>query len=138
MASYDVNLVKKLPAEILERIFRFLPPSKLKVVVQVLWEYVGTSLLSFSWGNNTWVICFGFRDFSQKTTTMAKLRPFGAESGLFWDQFWTFLGHNSRCFHENAKNAIWDPIGTPFFWLLCTAGGFLNVPMYHLKGEMER
>ena len=37
MASNDgVSMFKKLPAEILERIFRLLPPPKLKVVMQVL------------------------------------------------------------------------------------------------------
>ena len=37
MASNDgVSMIKKLPAEILERIFRLLPPPKLKVVMQVL------------------------------------------------------------------------------------------------------
>lgn len=51
MASYDVNLVKKLPAEILERIFRFLPPSKLKVVVQVCrrWREVGEVPSLWTW-----------------------------------------------------------------------------------------
>ena len=37
MASNDcVSMIKKLPAEILERIFRLLPPPKLKTVMQVL------------------------------------------------------------------------------------------------------
>ena len=45
----DVSMIKKLPAEILERIFRFLPPPKLKAVMQVLLLDVGTFLPAILW-----------------------------------------------------------------------------------------
>jgi len=47
----DVSMIKKLPAEILERIFRFLPPPKLKAVMQVCrrWREVGEAPSLWTW-----------------------------------------------------------------------------------------
>jgi len=52
MASNDgVSMINKLPAEILERIFRLLPPPKLKTVMQVCrrWREVGEAPSLWTW-----------------------------------------------------------------------------------------
>jgi len=52
MASNEgTSLIKKLPAEILERIFRLLPPPQLKVVLQVCkrWREVGEAPSLWTW-----------------------------------------------------------------------------------------
>ena len=46
-SAENINLTKRLPAEVLERIFRHLPPPSLKNVLQVFWMDVRTLLESY-------------------------------------------------------------------------------------------